>query len=171
MKFRLNNKILSLRNIENSDENLLLKIYSSSRTEELKLVTNWNEEEKNKFLKMQFDAQHGYYQNNYPGADFWIIEKDNQPIGRLYIHFGYKNNSVRIIDITILPLWQNKGFGTQILKDIINYSSENEKSVSIHVESFNPAMKLYERLGFEKISITNGVYHLLEYRKKELAYN
>jgi ribosomal protein S18 acetylase RimI-like enzyme len=34
------------------------------------------------------------------------------------------------------------------------------------VEAFNPAKHLYERLGFEKISETNGVYHLMQWNYK-----
>lgn len=36
------------------------------------------------------------------------------------------------------------------------------KSVTIHVEYNNPAMRLYERLGFRKIGEFNSVYYLME---------
>nr|WP_278012004.1 hypothetical protein [Flavobacterium gyeonganense] len=42
------------------------------------------------------------------------------------------------------------------------------RNVSIHVESFNPAMNLYKRLGFKKISETNGVYHLMEWSPEQI---
>lgn len=35
--------------------------------------------------------------------------------------------------------------------------------VRIHVEQFNPALRLYERLGFTKIH-DEGIYHLMEWR-------
>ena len=53
-----------------------------------------------------------------------------------------------------------------ILKSILDRAKTIEKNVTIHVESFNPAMNLYHKLGFKKISETNGVYHLLEWNYK-----
>jgi ribosomal protein S18 acetylase RimI-like enzyme len=36
------------------------------------------------------------------------------------------------------------------------------KPVTIHVEAFNPALRLYRRLGFEHAD-TNGVYFLMRW--------
>ena len=36
------------------------------------------------------------------------------------------------------------------------------KPVTIHVEAVNPALRLYQRLGFERID-TNGVYFLMRW--------
>lgn len=84
-------------------------------------------------------------------------------IGRLYIDFYFEKKGVRIIDITLLPDWRKKNIGTRVLKEILKKATLNKIAVSIHVESFNPAMNLYTRLGFRKISETNGVYHLMEW--------
>ena len=37
------------------------------------------------------------------------------------------------------------------------------KALTIHVERFNPALRLYERLGFRTIE-DKGVYQLMEWR-------
>jgi len=167
MQLRLTNPTLHLRPIATTDEGSLCQIYSSTREEELAQVSHWTAAQKNAFLKSQFEVQHSYYQNNYKGAHFWVIQKDEQIIGRLYLHTDYDNNNMRIIDITLLPQWRNAGVGSQLLLDIISFAEGRNKSVSIHVESFNPAKKLYERLGFRMISKTNGVYHLMEWKNKQ----
>ncbi|PXY44927.1 GNAT family N-acetyltransferase [Flavobacterium hydrophilum] len=159
----LNIKNVNLREIQNNDLPVLCKIYGSTRTEELDQGTNWNQEQKQFFIEQQFFAQHEYYQNNYTGAKFYIIEKENIVIGRLYIDFFFEKKGFRIIDITLLPEWRKKNIGSLILNEIIKKASEENMKVSIHVESFNPAMNLYKRLGFIKISETNGVYHLMEW--------
>lgn len=163
MGLLLTDKSLSLRPIQDKDLNLLFEIYSSTRTEELQQVAVWSEEQKHAFLTQQFNAQHDYYQKNYVGAGFYIIYKNNVPIGRLYIQEDFQGKEIRIIDIALLPVWRNQGLGTSILKDILGRAKDINRPVTIHVESFNPAMKLYEKLGFNKISETNGVYHLMEY--------
>jgi GNAT superfamily N-acetyltransferase len=166
MEIRLTDKTLSLRPIQDEDLVVLNEIYGSTREEELKQVTHWSDQEKQGFIQQQFMAQHEYYQKNYIGAAFYLIYKDKTPIGRLYIHENYQEKVVRIIDIALLPNWQKKGIGKSILEDILAKGSSLKRNVSIHVEAFNPAKHLYERLGFEKISETNGVYHLMQWNYK-----
>lgn len=162
MKLILTDKSITLRKIKESDLSVLHEIYASTRKDEMDLVPHWTELMKTEFLKQQFHAQHTYYQNNYSGADFWILEQKKRIIGRLYA--DNDNSAIRIIDISLLPAYRGKGLGTGILKDLIKKAEESSVPVSIHVESFNPAKRLYERLGFKKISETNGVYHLMEWK-------
>jgi N-acetylglutamate synthase-like GNAT family acetyltransferase len=168
MVVEISDKSINLYPIEDKDMMILNEIYGSTREKELKQVVYWSDEQKRAFILQQFMAQHEYYQKNYIGAAFYTIQKNKVVIGRLYIHENFQEKGVRIIDITILPNWQNKGIGKGILKDILSKSSKLNRAVSIHVETFNPAMKLYKDLGFEKISETNGVYHLLEWKQKQL---
>lgn len=156
-------KNITFRDIRKGDKTLLREIYGTTRREELDKGTNWNEEQKRLFIDQQFSVQHEYYQKNFSEAKFYIIEKENVPVGRLYIDFLSENEPVRIIDITILPEWRNKNIGTSILNEILKKAGSDNSNVSIHVEAFNPAMNLYKRLGFEKISETNGIYHLMEW--------
>lgn len=162
MLFELKNDIVDLRLFSEKDIDFLKEVYSSTRQEELKQVSDWNEKMKIAFLTQQFEAQHAYYQKNYMGAFFFVIEKEKERIGRLYLDENFGKNDIRIIDIALLPAWRGKGIGQQIISKIIEYAKGSNKKVSIHVESFNPAMALYFRLGFKKVSETNGVYHLLE---------
>lgn len=159
-------KNIDLRDILDSDLAILCEIYGSTRKEELDNGTDWSDEQKKLFIEHQFSAQHQYYQQNYLDAKFFIIEKEKTVLGRLYIEFFFEKKSIRIIDITLLPEWRNKNIGSAILNEIIKKATENNLNVSIHVESFNPAMQLYKRLGFKKISETNGVYHLMEWDYK-----
>lgn len=163
MIISLSNTELVLKESSTKDYDLLAEIYKSTRRKEMEQVEHWSEAQKEAFLNQQFVSQHEYYQKNYIGALFYIINYKNITIGRLYIHQNYENKSIRIIDIAILPKWQNKGFGTEILKGILSEAKTRHLPVTIHVESFNPAMDLYKRLGFKKISETNGVYFLFEW--------
>jgi ribosomal protein S18 acetylase RimI-like enzyme len=163
MDIQLSDPLLRLRNITANDEEVLCQIYSSTRIEELAQLTNWPGNQKEVFLRSQFSAQHTYYQANYTGADFWMIEYRYEVIGRLYVHTNYQEVSIRIIDISLLPQWRNRGIGKQLLLDLLAFAERLNRPVTIHVENFNPAMRLYKSLGFELVSKTNGVYHLLEW--------
>jgi len=153
------NPSVTLRQAGEVDREFLFQVYSSTRAEELAQV-GWDEEQKQSFLEMQFRAQARYYESEYPGAQFRIILAGGQPAGRLYVH--RRENEIRIMDIALLPPYRRQGIGTGLLKEILAEGGQTGRRVTIHVEIFNPAQRLYERLGFREVA-NNGVYLLLEW--------
>jgi ribosomal protein S18 acetylase RimI-like enzyme len=151
--------MISLRAITPADDAFLARVYASSRAEEL-AITGWPEELKADFCRRQFDAQSAYYAANYPTASFQIIERDGWPVGRLYVDRWEKE--IRIVDITLLPEFRGSGIGTKLLRDLQNEARAAGKSLTIHVERFNRALALYQRLGFEQIE-DKGVYLLMSW--------
>jgi len=140
--------MLTFRLVEKKDDDLIYSIYRSTRDKEL-AYTNWPELQKHAFITMQLMAQLSDYQRKYPDILQEIILHNKKSIGRLYTWESL--NEIKIIDISILPEYQRKGFGTKILQQILNKAIQAEKKVSLHVITSNPALKLYERLGFRKI--------------------
>jgi GNAT superfamily N-acetyltransferase len=151
---------VKFRAIKNSDQPFLQKLYFSTRWKELEPVP-WSNEQKDVFLKSQFDAQHSHYQKYFPAASFDLVLYKNVPIGRLYL--DRRADEIRIIDIALLPEYRNRGIGSQLLQDVIADAAKSRLLVRIHVEQHNPAMGLYERLGFKKIH-EEGVYWLMEWK-------
>ena len=155
--------MISLRPITPADDSFLARVYTSSRAEEL-AVTGWPDELKADFCRRQFDAQSAYYASNYPGAAFQIIERDGWPIGRLYIDRWEKE--IRIVDITLLPEARGSGIGSKLLGDLQKEARAAGKSLTIHVERFNRALTLYQRLGFRELQ-DKGVYLLMEWKESD----
>ena len=140
------------------DEAFLRALYAAVRTPELAQV-DWSSEQKLTFLSSQFDAQTKHYDDAYHAADFAIVERDGEAIGRLYV-YDQAPDDVRIVDIALVPEACGQGIGGKLLHDVIAKASAAGKSVSIHVEQFNPALRLYRRLGFEQVG-EFGVYYLM----------
>ena len=151
-------KKIHFRPISEEDQTFLYSLYASTREDEL-TQTGWTNFEKENFLRQQFVAQHEFYMEQFSNAQFQIIQAENKPIGRLYI--DHRSDEIRLIDIALLPEYRNQGIGKSILTDIINDAAKANKPVRIHVERYNPALHLYERLGFVRIGDT-GVYYLME---------
>lgn len=147
---------LTQRPMTEADMPFLFRIYASTREWELSHVP-WTDEQKHAFVTMQFNAQHVDYQRNYPDAAFNIVEDEQGPVGRLYLHRREKAH--HILDITIAPERRSAGIGTRLLTEVINEASAEGKPVSIHVEKFNPAQRLYQRLGF--VQVEDGQVYLL----------
>ena len=146
---------LSFFPITDSDEAFLFALYSITRAEELAVVP-WDNEQKQQFLQLQFNAQHQHYTAKYPDGSFQIIKFDNKNIGRLYL--AELEDEIRIIDLLLVPEYRGQGIGTKILTDILQSA---EKPVRIYLETFNQSISLFKRLGFQSIR-DEGVYCLWE---------
>ena len=75
---------ITLRPVVPEDGPFLYEVYASTRQEEL-AVLPWTEEQKQAFLRMQFEAQRKFYWESFPQADFLVVLRDGEAAGRLYV--------------------------------------------------------------------------------------
>ena len=151
---------VSLRPTTDADLDFLCRVYASTRTEELR-ATDWSEEQKAAFLRMQGEAQHRYYRESYAGASWDVVLVDGRPAGRLYLVEW--ESELRLIDIALLPEFRNAGAGSRLLRALMDRAAAAGKPLTIHVERFNPALRLYAQLGFVVAADDGGVYLRLEW--------
>jgi ribosomal protein S18 acetylase RimI-like enzyme len=149
----------SLRLETPADREFFFRVYAGTREDELAQV-DWDDAQKQAFLRMQFEAQDRYYRENYPGYEFQVIQVGDQPAGRLYLH--RRPDEIRIMDIALLPDYRRQGIGTRVLRALQAEAQDRALPVTIHVERFNPALRLYERLGFQFVE-DRGVYWFLRW--------
>jgi GNAT superfamily N-acetyltransferase len=97
-------------------------------------------------LEMQARGREMTYRQNYPEAEFRIIEVDGGPVGILILDRG---EPWRIIDIALHPANRGKGVGTGVLASVLAEAEAAHAPVELQVESISPARRLYERLGFQ----------------------
>ena len=150
---------LTLRPIRNDDLDFLYQVYASTREDELAPLP-WTDSQKRTFLQMQFNAQHHYYQEQFAEASYQVILQDEQPVGRLYVDRG--SDEIRIIDIALLSAARNQRIGSFLLQQILDEATLNGKRVVLHVEKNNPALRLYQRLGFQ-VKEDKGVYWFMQW--------
>ena len=155
--------MVTLRPITANDRDFLYRVYASTREDELAPL-GWDAAQKESFLEMQFAAQHKFYQERFPGAEFQIILLDGESVGRLYV--DRREDEIRILDVALLPEHRNQGIGSALLGDVLADGEWAGLPVRFHVERHSPALSLYKRLGFHKIG-ESGVYYLLEWSPEE----
>jgi ribosomal protein S18 acetylase RimI-like enzyme len=149
---------ITLRLATEADLPFIASVYASTREQELAQV-DWTPEQKAAFCHSQFQAQTQHYSRHYPTGQQFIILSGEMPAGRLYT--AHWETEIRIMDIALLPAFRSRGIGTQLLRDLqAEASAAGGKTLSIHVESFNPALRLYQRLGFQ-IKENKGVYQFM----------
>lgn len=156
---------ISTRPIAAGDLPLLHRIYCSTRVDELAQI-DWSTEQRDGFLRQQFDLQHRYYQQHFPHAQFCVVQCAGQDVGRLYV--DRNGTELRLIDIALLPQWRGHGIGSRILQGLLTEADECNAEVVLHVEANNPALALYLRLGFEPVA-ANGVYVKLSRQPRRMA--
>lgn len=139
----------------------LLRLYATTRADEMAMVTDWSDEQKEWFVRMQFQAQHAWYQEHYGDGQFDLILIDGVPAGRLYVH--RRAAEIRLVDISLVPELRGRGIGSALLRELMAEADAAGKPLTIHVEKYNPAMRLYCRLGFKPIE-DRGPYDLMEWR-------
>ncbi|MGH9931912.1 MAG: GNAT family N-acetyltransferase [Pyrinomonadaceae bacterium] len=156
---------LALRPVSLADQPFLFQVYASTRAEEMAVVP-WSEDQKQAFLQMQFNAQSQSYQQQFPGAEYSVILYDGVPAGRLTVE--RTDESILLIDIALLPAHRNMGIGSSLIDDLKTEAQESGRPLRLDVENFNPAYRLYERLGFKKIDEAS-FYYRMEWRPSETA--
>jgi ribosomal protein S18 acetylase RimI-like enzyme len=155
---------ITLRPVLDSDEEFLLALYGSTREEELARVA-WPREHKEAFVRMQWQAQKQHYAHEHPRADHTIISVDEVPVGRLYL--DRSGQEFHILDITVLPQYRNRGTGSFLIAQIMAEANEAGKPVTIFVETFNPSLRLFERLEFCKAEET-GFHFLMRWPREQV---
>jgi GNAT superfamily N-acetyltransferase len=149
---------IRLREETADDQEFLAALYASTRAEELAAV-DWPPERKASFLFDQFERQRMHYRQHYPQAEWLLIESGGQPIGRLYLECTQRE--LRLMDIALTPGERGQGIGTALTKLVLRYAENRSLPVSLHVEPFNPAMRLYQRFGFRPLEM-RGIYCFME---------
>jgi RimJ/RimL family protein N-acetyltransferase len=149
---------LTLRAVTAEDDAFLLSVYDSTRAEELDQV-QWEEGQREAFLKWQFEMQRREYDARFPDAEYDVILIDGEPAGRIWI--ARTDEEIRLLDIAILTAFQNRGAGTILLRKLIDEAKATAKRLRHMVFVLNNnAHRFYERLGFVEIDDVGGYKHM-----------
>ena len=151
----------TLRAAGAADGEFLFQVYSGTRLEEL-AATGWDSAQQEAFLRMQFAAQNSHYRRYFPAARFEIVQAGGIDVGRFYVDRG--DCDIRLLDIALLPEYRRRGLGGALLRALLVEAAASKRTVSIHVERNNPALKLYLRLGFLEVDDDGGVYRRMQWR-------
>lgn len=148
---------VTLRPAEEGDRAFMLRVYAGTREPELE-AAGMPREQWAPFVEHQFEAQSRHYET-YEDTSFEVVLVDGEPVGRLIV--ARWPEELRVVDVALLPEHRGRGIGGVLLRELIEEAEERGVKVSVHVERFNPAQRLYARLGFRPVS-EQSVYVLLE---------
>lgn len=147
-----------LRAVTPADEPFLLRVYGSTRAEELARVP-WPLEQRVAFVRMQHEAQDRHWRERFPHAERSVVLVGGEPAGRLYVDRG--PDEVRVVDVALLPEFRGRGVGGELLARLAAEAARAGRPLRLHVVDGNPARRLYLRLGMRVVG-REGDRELLE---------
>jgi ribosomal protein S18 acetylase RimI-like enzyme len=138
---------VALRAVTPDDEPFLFEVFAATRLDEFRFL---EEQQKQSLIRMQYNAQRFQYDEGFPQAESRIILLDDRPVGRMLV--DESEREFVLVDIALLPQHRKSGIGTQLLKELLNRAVVARKPIRLHVLKSNPALRLYERLGFSRVA-------------------
>ena len=153
-----NNPDVSLRPATDADQEFLIGVYAGTRADEL-AQTGWDDSQKDAFIRWQYAMQKQEYEARYPDARYDVILVDGVPAGRIWV--GADDTQIRLLDIAVIPEFQNRGVGAHLLRQLMDEATRDNKPLRHMVFVLNQdAFRFYERLGFKTIEDVGGYLHM-----------
>ncbi len=101
-------------------------------------------------IRMQYDAMTRSRAAAFPRSVLRIIEIDGAIAG--YYRTDMSPECLRIVDIALAPAYRGRGFGSHTLGLLTEEARALSLPVRLSVARTNPAVRLYQRLGFRVTS-------------------
>jgi ribosomal protein S18 acetylase RimI-like enzyme len=76
------------------------------------------------------------------------VISNGEPVGRRLV--ARTAEGIHLVDIALLSANRNQGIGTQLIRELLEQASAAGSSLHLHVLRGNPALRLYQRLGFQE---------------------
>lgn len=102
----------------------------------IKRIWSWDE-----------DAQREFYAQEWQTLIPDVILYNKKPIGTICV--WNDDESLHIERFYILPEYQNKGIGSHLVKTVLDKADKEGLTARLHVLKINPAISLYQRLGYQ----------------------
>jgi ribosomal protein S18 acetylase RimI-like enzyme len=82
-----------------------------------------------------------------------------EPVGAAWLRlltgdergYGYVDDETPELGMAVLPEYRGRGVGSDLLSRLLKSAGEVYRSVCLSVSADNPAVRLYERAGFERV--------------------
>ncbi len=129
--------MVKLRTAQHGDLEFLFNLKKETMKPYVEKIWGWDELDQRKYLLQNFHPKR-----------IQIITENNQDIGMIEVE--EKELEIFLINIQILPTFQNKGIGSLLIKNVIAETIVEKKDFRLQVLKINDrALKLYKTLGLD----------------------
>jgi GNAT superfamily N-acetyltransferase len=125
----------TLRQATEADYAFLYHLHKETMKDYVAQTWGWDEVVQAAMFKDRFDPEHSQ-----------IVVVDGRDAG--FLSMEWRTDTLFLSNLQILSEEQGHGLGTEIIKTILAQAYHEGKPVTLQVLKVNPALHLYERLGF-----------------------
>lgn len=144
---------VKLRPETDADDPFVRRLFIASRHAEFAAL-GMAEAQLEQLLGTQFDLQRSHFRAAYPDADWSIVTRRGDPVGRLYVA---RTMQARVlVDIALVPEVSGQGIGGALIDHVLADARAAGRAVTLHVRPHNPARRLYLRKGFIETGVDNA---------------
>jgi ribosomal protein S18 acetylase RimI-like enzyme len=142
---------LSQREAQPEDEDFLYELHKAAMQQYITAAWgSWDESD-----------QREQFHQCYRPDEMQVIQLDGSDVG--VIHLQERTEEIFMVGIEVLPEFQNKGIGSQIIRQVMQKARQSSKPVALQVLKVNLAARaLYQRLGFG-VTGENDTHYILAY--------
>lgn len=136
---------LRLRAIAAGDQAFIDALYRSTRDDLAAMEIE--ESFLAQLIRLQQEAQAQGVRRTFPQAQYFLLERDGEPVGRLVIEATAER--VHLVDLALAPAFRNLGAGSAVLRALQSLAEQRGQPATLSVTLANSAARrLYGRLGF-----------------------
>jgi ribosomal protein S18 acetylase RimI-like enzyme len=138
---------LQLRPATQSDFSFCNALYFQTMKPLLEALGQWDEERAE-------DAFIGYFKCK----EIRLIEFENRTIG--WVQISENPLQINLDQIHLLPAYRNRGLGTKLIRAFMKRAAALRKPLHLSLVKGNPAVLLYQRLGFVHNGEDDTKFHM-----------
>ena len=133
----------SLRSAAEQDYDFLYGLFvATMRDSIIEVWGAWDEAHWAAFFRAHFDP-----------AAYQVVIVDGEDMGALSVE--RRRDEVYLDTVEIAPVYQGRGLGTAVIRDVLTEAWAAELPVTLQVNRANRSRRLYERLGFVQTGRTD----------------
>lgn len=120
-------------------------------------------------LKLDRDAQANSFDQQWELAQVRILMADSSDVG--WIQSTARENELFLAQIFVARPFQGRGIGTQVMNRLIAEAAEAGQAMCLDVVKINPALRLYDRLGFRIIGGDDRKFYMKRDLQKTVPFS
>ncbi len=132
---------------DETDREIIFHLHKQALGPYVDQIFGWDDSEQEEMFNQKFD----------PLANKWIVV-DGVQVG--IVRYRDNGDHFYIDIIEIYPKYQGQGYGSTVINGVLSEANRRGIDVDLQVFKINPAIRLYERLGFQKIGETERHFQM-----------
>jgi GNAT superfamily N-acetyltransferase len=139
--------IIALRAARPDDYGFAKNTYYETMRWLIERLFGWDEKREDRKFAEQFKLE-----------EVRIITADGRDVG--WIQTLPADGALYLGQLYVVPAWQRRGIGSEILTRLIAEARDQEKALTLSVVKINPARRFYETFGFRITHDDEHKYHM-----------